>query len=234
MTDATSDGPFYIPETSGTGWLYPGSSSYAMNRKHSTIASARGTRVRAARPRMRGVTRVLAMAALVGASCAMALTSVVPAEQATEYQVKAAYLFNFAKFVTWPTAAERTDPSFTVCVLGRDPFGSALETTVSGEKIRGKPVVLKRVATAKEASGCRIIFISSSEEPKLKRVLSEMDPGTLTVSDMPHFVDNGGMIQFVPEGKRVRFEVNLTAAEKSGLALSSELLKVATNVRRES
>jgi hypothetical protein len=233
MTDATSDGLFYIPETSGTGWIYPGSSSYAMNRKHSTIASARGTRVRAARSSMRGMTRVLAIA-VVSAGCAMALTSAVPAEQATEYQVKAAYLFNFAKFVTWPTAAERTDPSFTVCVLGRDPFGSALQTTVSGEKIRGKPVVLKRVATAKEASGCRILFISSSEEPKLKRVLSEMDPGTLTVSDMPHFVDNGGMIQFVPEGKRVRFEVNLTAAEKSGLALSSELLKVATNVRRES
>jgi hypothetical protein len=152
----------------------------------------------------------------------------------TESDVKAAYLFNFGKFVKWPAPAANRDSAFTICVLGHDPFGTTLDATVSGEKVDGKAVVVRRVTSQKEASGCRIVFISSSEDSKVKLVLAGLDPGVLTVSDMPHFAEEGGMIQFVTEGNRVRFTVNLTAAEKAGLTLSSELLKVATNVRKDS
>lgn len=152
----------------------------------------------------------------------------------TERDVEAAYLFNFGKFVKWPAPAANRDPAFTICVLGEDPFGNTLDATVSGEKVEGKAVVVRRVASQKEVSGCRIVFVSSSEDTKVKLVLSGLDPGVLTVSDMPNFAAQGGMIQFVTEGNRVRFAVNLTAAEKAGLTLSSELLKVATNVRKES
>jgi hypothetical protein len=152
----------------------------------------------------------------------------------TEYQVKAAYLFNFARFVTWPVSATAGRPRFNICVLGRDPFGSVLDTAVEGEKIGGVPVGAKRVFRPDEAAtACDVLYISSSEDDQLTGILAGMDKSSvLTVSDMPQFVKRGGMMQFVLEGNRVRFEVNLAAAQHAGLSLSSELLKLAVAVRR--
>jgi hypothetical protein len=150
-----------------------------------------------------------------------------------EYQVKAAYLYNFGRFIAWP-AKTATDGSFTICVLGQDPFGLALNTTLVDENINGKSVVAKRIPDAAEAMNCRILFISSSEGEHLKQILATLkDTSVLTVSDLPEFSKSGGMVQFNMEGSRVRFEVNLAPAERVGLVLSSELLKVAVNVRRE-
>ncbi len=164
--------------------------------------------------------------------------SVTPAftqsKKATEADVKAAYLFNFGKFIKWPTASDATNPAFTICILGRDPFGPVLDATVSGERINGKNVSARRIDSVRQIQSCHIVFISSSEDSRLKSLLPELNPGVLTVSDAPHFLDRGGMVQFVLDGNRVRFEVNLSAAEKAGLSLSSELLKVATNVRKGS
>jgi hypothetical protein len=151
-----------------------------------------------------------------------------------EYEVKAAYLYNFGRFVAWPanTAAEKGD-SFAICVIGQDPFGAALEATVVNHTIDGRGVVAKRVANSQEAANCRILFISSSENEQLKEILSTVEKeGVLTVSDAPEFSKRGGMIEFVLEGNKVRFEVNVTNAEKAGLTLSSDLLKVAVAVRR--
>ncbi|PYX78736.1 MAG: DUF4154 domain-containing protein [Acidobacteria bacterium] len=153
----------------------------------------------------------------------------------TEYQVKAAYLYNFGKFVEWPANMTVSDSSFNICVLGQDPFGPTFGTTIAGENIRGKNVLLKRLSKAQEAFGCHILFISSSEQVHLKDILAALDKASvLTVSDMPQFTRRGGMIQFVTEENRVRFEVNLTSAERNGLTLSSQLLKVAISVRRSS
>jgi len=152
--------------------------------------------------------------------------------KATEYQVKAAYLFNFAKFVKWPpdTDAARVS-SFEICILGKDPFGAALDTTVGGEKIDAEPVAIRRIDQASQSKSCRILFISKSEESHLTGILTEVDGSdTLTVSDIPRFSKRGGMIEFVPEGNRVRFGINLDSAERSRLTVSSELLKVATTV----
>lgn len=153
---------------------------------------------------------------------------------ASEYEVKAAYLFNFGRFVEWSDkSATANDGAFEICVLGQDPFGRTLDTTLAGTSLKGKSVAAKRISKAQDVNNCRILFISSSEDSRLKEILETLDKSNvLTVSDIPSFSERGGMIQFVQEGNRVRFEINLTNAQQAGLNVSSELLKVATNVRR--
>jgi hypothetical protein len=175
---------------------------------------------------------------LLAAVLAWTLTSVpsLHAQQPKpgEYQVKAAYLYNFGRFIEWPAkVADAKSNSFTICVLGQDPFGSTLTATLADEAINGKNVVAKRIPGPEDALNCRILFISSSEADRLKQILSTLnDASVLTVSDLPQFSRQGGMVQFTMEGNKVRFEVNLARAEHAGLTLSSELLKVAVNVRR--
>jgi hypothetical protein len=151
----------------------------------------------------------------------------------TDYDVKAVYLYNFGRFVEWPASVTAKRASFTVCVLGRDPFGPALDATLQGETIGGKSVAAERISNPQEAVRCQIVFVSSAEDSRLNKIIDALDKeAALTVSDMPQFSQRGGMIQFVLEGNKVRFEVNLTAVQRAGLTLSSELLKVATTVRR--
>jgi uncharacterized protein DUF4154 len=151
----------------------------------------------------------------------------------TENEVKSAYLYNFGKFVEWPAKTVIVGEYFTICALGDDAFGSTLETTIAGESINGRKVLVKHLTKPQDAVSCRILFISSSQQNRLKEILAELDNSSvLTVSDMPEFTRRGGMIQFVVEANRVRFEVNLTSTERSGLTLSSQLLKVAINVKR--
>jgi hypothetical protein len=152
-----------------------------------------------------------------------------------EYEVKATYLYNFGRFVEWPAnvTVAKGDP-FAICVLGHDPFGPILDATLAGETIAGKSAVATRISKPQEATNCRILFISSSEDNHLKGILTALDKwNVLTVSDIPRFAQRGGMIQFVLDGNNVRFEVNLTTARDAGLTLSSELLKVAITVRRD-
>ena len=152
----------------------------------------------------------------------------------TEYEVKATYLYNFSRFVEWPDKVTQAhSDSFSICVLGADPFGPALNAMLADETIAGKSVQAKRIPTPQDAVNCRVLFISSSENTRLKQILATLgDASVLTVSDLPEFTQRGGMVQFILEGSRVRFEVNLATAEHAGLTLSSELLKVAINVRR--
>ena len=150
----------------------------------------------------------------------------------TEYEVEAAYLSNFGRFVEWP-ARQAGSEAFNVCVFGQDPFGPLLDGALRGETIGSAPMVAKRLTGMEEASGCRILFISSSKDTQIAAVLMTLGTSNvLTVSDMAGFTRRGGMIQFVVEGNRVRFEINLSAAQRAGLGLSSQLLKLATAVRR--
>jgi hypothetical protein len=136
--------------------------------------------------------------------------------------------------VEWPAKSkDLTGGSFNICVLGQDPFGATLDATVTGETIGGKKVAVKRLSSPQDATICRVVFISSSEESQLKEIVSSLEKmSVLTVSDMPEFVRRGGMVQFVLEQNRVRFEINLTSAERAGLTMSSQLLKLATRVRK--
>jgi YfiR/HmsC-like len=153
----------------------------------------------------------------------------------TEYDVKAAYLYNFGKFVRWPAATVSTDSDFSICVLGSDPFGATLDKIVAGELVDGRKLAIVRIENASAARNCRILFVGRSEQGRAASILSSLAHSpVLTVSDMPGFTDRGGIIEFVMQGDKVRFQVNLAAAERAGLNMSSELLKVAVAVKRES
>jgi hypothetical protein len=149
----------------------------------------------------------------------------------TESQVEAAYLFNFGKFVTFPSNRGKNTDSLSLCILGKDPFGEALDATVRGESINGKKITVQRLMNMQHAESCSILFVSSSEEGHLPAIVAPAKTlSLLTVSDMKGFAERGGIIQLVRQQDRIRFEVNLAAAQESHLALSSELLKVAVRV----
>lgn len=174
----------------------------------------------------------VAVIVLAGALCPLP-GSAAPNEKPSEYDVEAAYLFNFGKFVTWPGNSSPPDQPFTICLLGDDPLAPALDRLVAGEKINGKSVIDTKVSRLEDALNCSILYISSSEAARLNRVLAALKGApVLTVSDIPDFTERGGMIQFVLRENRVRFSVNLVPAQHDHLTLSSELLKVAVDVKR--
>jgi hypothetical protein len=163
--------------------------------------------------------------------CAAATAGAQPA-RATEEQIKAAYLFSFGKFIDWPANAAASD-GFYICVLGRDPFGPTLDEVLKNASVAGQRVVGRRIDAAEAAAGCRIVYVSASEAQRLDALLPALGrAGALTVSDIPDFIDRGGMIRFVPDGKRVRFEINLPPAQEAGLVLRSDLLRVAAAVHK--
>lgn len=147
-----------------------------------------------------------------------------------EYEVKAAYLLNFARFVEWPPLADRTqDELLSICVLGDDPFGGALERLARGEVVDGRPIVVRRVTRNEES--CRILFVSQSGSDPF-RILRGGNGSVLTVGEDESFLFEGGMISFAIENRRVRFDVNLKAAEQASIRISSRLLVVARKVLR--
>jgi hypothetical protein len=175
----------------------------------------------------------LLFAALLSGCGASGFSAFAQQDKPGEYQVKAVYLFNFGKFIEWPPDAAKRE-SFDICVLGHDPFGPALDSTLAGEKIGNLQPRARRISSVREASNCEILFISSSESARIKQILGSVEKrGVLTVSDLPDFTTGGGMIQFVVQDNKIRFAVNLTAAEKAGLTISSQLLKVATTVKKD-
>jgi hypothetical protein len=175
--------------------------------------------------------RVQFAAAAFPVMLAVASNLLAQAPQTTEYQVKAAYLANFPKFVEWPAKVTKSE-SFNICVLGQDPFGAALDAAVAGETIDRVPIAARRISRPQDALDCRVLFISSSEDSQWKEILPALKTlSILTVSDMHEFARRGGIVQFILDGKKVRFEVNLAATAAPGLKLSSELLKLAVAVR---
>jgi hypothetical protein len=145
--------------------------------------------------------------------------------------VEAAYLYNFGKFIRYPAVQGQDATSFSICILGEDGFGGTLDSLVSNELIEGRKIVARRLTSPSAATNCQIVFIAASEEPRLAKDLAAFEKKpVLTVSNLPGFLEHGGMIQFLLQKNRVRFAVNLTQTEQSGLSLSSELLKVAVRV----
>jgi hypothetical protein len=150
--------------------------------------------------------------------------------QASEYDVKAAFLLNFTKFIEWPARSAPNTP-FTICIAGEDPFGQTLNQLTEGENVEGHPIVIRRVSTS-AIGACEILFISRSEkEPG--RILSELPPGVLTVGESDGFLRQGGMIALAVENRRVRFDVDVRAASRAGLKISSRLLNVARSVENQ-
>ena len=143
----------------------------------------------------------------------------------TEYQVKAAFLYYFVKFVEWP--AGLPDP-ITICVLGDDPFGEDLERTIKGKQVHGKDLAIKRSRDLVDLNRCQIIFVASSEQDRYPEIFEFLgNSATLTVGDTNDFSQLGGMINFFIEENKVHFEINLNAASDARLKISSKLLNVA-------
>ncbi len=171
----------------------------------------------------------IVVAIVIGVLAAPALRG----QEIDEYQVKAAFLYNFAKFVEWPAQSfrSRQDP-IVVCVLGHNPFGNSLEQVIRGKLIDGRDLAFRQVDSAEEAGACQILFISSSEGKRFRSLSENLKPaGILTVGEAQGFAANGGVINFKLDGGRVRFEINVDAAEHAQLQISSKLLSLAQIVK---
>jgi len=153
--------------------------------------------------------------------------------ESTEYDLKAAFLYNFTKFIQWPPKAlPDTTRSIVIGILGDDPIGSALERTVLGKTVEGRGLTVRRFSSGEKPEHCHILFISASEKNRLSRILNGLaDAGVLTVGDTERFAVSGGMINLVVVENRIQLEINTEAAERAGLRLSSRLLKLAKRVQ---
>lgn len=167
---------------------------------------------------------LLALAAVPGAP---------RAQVAGEYDVKAAFLYNFTKFVEWPPTAFFDERSaLNLCVLGEDPFGRSLPEIVGeGEEVAGRRLTLVRMGELADPTVCHVLFVSRSERNRLPRILAAVGSfPVLTVGDTPGFLNQGGIVNFTLEGSKVRFEISQTAAERAGIKISSKLLRLAKRV----
>jgi hypothetical protein len=160
--------------------------------------------------------------------CLCAFTPWKVQAQSKEYQIKAAFLFNFAQFVEWPPAVlENTNAPFRIGVLGDDPFGSALNQIVQGETIDSRKIVVQRSNQIDDLKNCQMIFVSRSEKNHVAEILSALDSKPiLKVSEVEGFAQHGGSINFYLEGSKVRFEINPDSARRDHLKISSQLLSL--------
>ena len=146
-----------------------------------------------------------------------------------EYQIKAAFLYHFVKLVEWPVSP---GVPLVIAIYGQDPFGNVLDQTLKGKAIDGHPLVVRRIQRVEELKNCQIVFVSSWEKKRLPAVLHAVQgKPVLTVGEFEGFLDSGGDITFASEPNRIRFDVNLGAASKAGLRISSRLLNLARIVR---
>jgi len=157
------------------------------------------------------------------------------AQTSKEYQIKAAFLFNFAQFVEWPSAAfADASSSISIGVLGDDPFGPVLDQTIQGESINHRKLIIQRSQRVADLKGCHLVFISKSERSRLPDIFDSLGSSSvLTVSETENFARRGGIINFYLDGNKVRFEINADAAQRKGIKISSQLLKLGKVVAAE-
>jgi hypothetical protein len=148
----------------------------------------------------------------------------------TQYDVEAAYLVRFTEFLRFPPEVASA-PSLNICVLGEDPFRDELKRLSAADRVGRQPIQAHSTQTVNDLKGCAIVFLSSSESAQLDQDLKMLEgKDLLTVSDIPKFLDRGGMIQFLVEQDHVRFAINMNAVNRTRIGISSELIKVARHV----
>jgi hypothetical protein len=167
----------------------------------------------------------------------LALVSVVPlhGEVSKEYQIKAGFLYNFTKFVEWPSRrfADENAP-IIIAVLGNNPFEDELQQVVSGRKVNGRAVQIQNVRSIEEIKHAHVVFVSAGEEKALEGNLDALHAaGVLTVGESERFATAGAEIVFTRVDDKVRFEINVAPAERGGLKISAQLQKLATRVRNK-
>lgn len=184
------------------------------------------------RPRRVGRRRFVAT--LLAALVSSAGTPLVSAQQnaSSEYQVKAAFLFHFAQFVEWPAGVFRdVDSPLTYCTMGEDLLSGALDQSLSGKTIGARSLRVQHLKPSQQAQTCQVLFIGASETRKVSEIMASVSRRPiLTVGETEHFAADGGVIGFVVEANKIRFEINLEAAEKANLKISARLLALAKTV----
>jgi len=170
------------------------------------------------------------MIVLLSLACFLGVVDVRPqSDPPSEYQIKAAFLYNFAKFANWPPVAfADSQAPFVFGIVGADPFQGELTSLLSEKSLDGRRFVVRRFRRSEDLRQCHLLFISPSEKKFLAQILSSLDGASvLTVADIPGFTRSGGMIGFVIIDNRVRLEINAQAAERSHIKISSRLLALA-------
>lgn len=150
--------------------------------------------------------------------------------KASEYDVKAAFLVSFAQFISWPEAAENTDKPFQIGIVGEDPFGEILDQIASRKSFKGRPIVISRFEASDTPRQCDMVFVNLPPEDAKRFCMSAGKTPCVTIGDADMFLKHGGIIQFVMDENRVRFDINLAAAQQAGLEFQARLLRLAREV----
>jgi hypothetical protein len=173
--------------------------------------------------------RVLSAALLVAAT--VATLAAASAQQAGEADVMAAYLFNFTRFVEWPDGTPSASDPFRLCVVADRAMTALIERTMTGEAVKGRPSETAVPASIEDARRCQILFVGRTEMSRARPMVAALrEHPVLTVSDATRFAETGGIIEFVRIDEHVRFRVNVEAAKRSRIAISSRLLRVAVDI----
>jgi hypothetical protein len=181
------------------------------------------------RTRLHAWPKIIVLLALTAAS----LLAGADGTPVSEYNLKAVFLFNFAKFVEWPpqTFADPRDP-FAICVLGDNPFGTSLDDAVRGKTVANRPIAIRMVSSDQQVRTCQILFVSASERKRMHGLLEALGNFcVLTVGDTEDFTANGGIVRFKMKDARVRIEIDAAAAVRANLRISSRLLSLAEPAR---
>lgn len=165
-------------------------------------------------------------------SACLALVAIVPAWSATdgparrgeEAQVKAAFLFNFAKFTSWPSPPEGP---LVIGIAGDPAFSGVVERLVKGRTVNGRELVAKRHDDGEDLTGCHVLFVGAPERRDIASWLARVRGPVLTVGETPGFLRDGGMVRLYVENNRIRFQISQKNAEAAGLKISSQLLMLA-------
>ncbi len=186
---------------------------------------------------MKKVGILIAITCLLSAMALGSHAEGLDSSDSSEYLIKAGFIYNFAKLVEWPTTSfAQPDSPIVIGILGEDPFGATLDKIVADKKINGRGIAVKRVKWGrdfKDLKDCNILFVSSSEKEHIESVIDAMKGlPILTIGDAPGFAKRGGIMNFVLEENKVRFEVNVEAAKHADLTISSRLLTLAKIVQQ--
>jgi len=162
-----------------------------------------------------------------------AVAAPIYAQSALEYDVKAALLLNFARFIEWPDAAfDGPGAPINVCVMAPSPFGQALDRVLSGETVSSRPLAAREIRSAAESSGCHLLFVPAGAEARAAAVTRKVGLHTIMVGESRRFEDMGGAVNFIVDGGRIRFNVNLQPVEDRGVRISARMLQLASRVDR--
>lgn len=181
------------------------------------------------------VTSLLIRAVLGATAAAAFLAGQAGAQASLEYPVKATYLYKFAPFVEWPQAAFESPASpFVICIAGPDPFGTVLEQAVVSQRVGARPIAVKRLPRGDRSAGCHVMYIGARSGPAAEALAAVRGAPVLTVTDSSRGGGPRGVIDFVVQQNKVRFQIDEQAARQNGLSISSKLLSLAVAVKPRS